>query len=163
MTRRRGFTLVEVLTVAIIISTLSVIALPRIRDAVYRAKAVDLLSRVRAVQTALATVTITPDELRAPPGEVPPGLEKILSASTLVSPDGIKVGFMAPNPGAGLPDGPLIIVVTSGANAAQQRILYLLHKLEADQHLYSMMALIVPVTRTPCTHPSANGCSTGTP
>ena len=55
MTRRRGFTLIELLTTVVIISVISTIALPRTRDAVFRAQAARLLEqKIRDLQADLA-------------------------------------------------------------------------------------------------------------
>jgi len=50
--RRQGFALIELLTIMVLIAILATIALPRLREAIYKAQAADILGDVHAVQVA---------------------------------------------------------------------------------------------------------------
>ena len=74
--RRGGFTLVEMVVVAAVVSILARIALPNLQESVIRARAAAAMGDVEVVRTAAANyharTNIWPVE--APPGVVPPEL-----------------------------------------------------------------------------------------
>lgn len=78
--RRNGFTLVEVLTVVIVIGILSGMAIPIYRDVTVRADAARVIADVHTIQLAVADFLV--DEkvhpATAPIGVVPPQLEERL-------------------------------------------------------------------------------------
>jgi prepilin-type N-terminal cleavage/methylation domain-containing protein len=75
-----GFTLIELLTTMVVLSILAGIALPRLRGAVVKAEAADVLGDLRVVKVAVMTYqsdqNAWPTEVG--PGEVPGGLEAYL-------------------------------------------------------------------------------------
>ena len=79
---RSGFTLVELLTVMAVISILASIALPRLRGAILKAEAADVVATLHAVKVAV--LTYQADHQAWPPeagrGRVPRGLEEYLPA-----------------------------------------------------------------------------------
>ena len=74
--RRAGFTLVEMVVVAAVVSILARIALPNVQEALVRARAVAALGDVDVVRTAAANYHSRSNEwpAEAPPGVVPPEL-----------------------------------------------------------------------------------------
>ena len=87
---RSGYTLIELLTVMVLISVLAAIAQPRLRHAVMRAKAATVIGDLDVVKVAVinyeADRATWPDE--AGPGVIPPGLEPYLpSGFSFVKPE----------------------------------------------------------------------------
>lgn len=77
---RRGFSLIELLVVLLIIGTLAGIAIPNLQRALLRARAVDAMSDLNVVRVALENYradenTWPPDQNR---GTIPPGLDAYL-------------------------------------------------------------------------------------
>ena len=79
-TDRRGFTLVELAVVALIINILVAVALPNFRMALFRARAVDVVADLQVVRVAVVTYQAANNQW--PPdagmGVVPPGLDQYL-------------------------------------------------------------------------------------
>ncbi|MFH1764726.1 MAG: type II secretion system protein [Gemmatimonadota bacterium] len=75
-----GFTLIELLTVMVVLSILAGIALPRLRGAILKAQAADLLGDLNVIRVAVLTYqsdkNAWPTEVG--PGQVPSGLEAYL-------------------------------------------------------------------------------------
>ncbi|MBW3533689.1 MAG: prepilin-type N-terminal cleavage/methylation domain-containing protein [Gemmatimonadetes bacterium] len=73
---RRGFTLVEVLVVVMVMSIVTRIALPNVQEALLRARATEAVATLRVVEVAAREYNATTGAwpMEAPPGEVPPEL-----------------------------------------------------------------------------------------
>ena len=158
MTRRKGFSLIELLTTLVIISIVSTLGLPRIRDAVYRAKAARLIEQIRTIQAAAITVTLTPADVTAPGGTVPPSLVRLLNADAMRTSDGLSISIRPATDGA---SRRMVnkITITGALTPGARRVLYLWHKMEKDDHWYGGRAAVVNLTRTPCTQTTATGCT----
>ena len=77
---RGGFTLIELLTVMVVLSILAAIAVPRLRGAIIKAEAADVLGDLNAVKVAVLIYQSDYNEWPpdAGPGQVPRGLEEYL-------------------------------------------------------------------------------------
>lgn len=77
---RRGFTLVEVLTVAVVMGTLVRVALPNFHEVLLKARAAEVLGDFESVRVAI--LNYHADNLRWPEdgytGQIPPGLDAYL-------------------------------------------------------------------------------------
>lgn len=80
MSGRRGFSLIELLIVLLIIGTLAGIAIPNLNRAVLRARAVDAVADMNAVKVAVlnyqADAHAWPEDVDR--GQIPPGLDEYL-------------------------------------------------------------------------------------
>lgn len=77
---RRGFSLIELMIVVLIIATIAGIAIPNMQRALLRARAVDAMADLNAIRVAV--LNYQSDENAWPPdaqrGDIPPGLESYL-------------------------------------------------------------------------------------
>lgn len=77
---RRGFTLIELLTVMVVLSILAAIVVPRLRGAILKAEAADVMGDLNAVKIAVLTYQSDHNEWprEAGRGQIPRGLEEYL-------------------------------------------------------------------------------------
>lgn len=80
MTRRRGFTFIELLVVVTIVGLLSSIAVPKYRAMKQRAQATNVLADLQVVRVAVMNYYADYNQFppEAGPGTAPPNLEKYL-------------------------------------------------------------------------------------
>lgn len=83
MTRREGFTLVELAVVVLIVALLAVIATPNFQRALLKARAAEAVSELHVIRVAVLNYvgdrhTYPPDRNR---GQIPPGLAEYLPAN----------------------------------------------------------------------------------
>lgn len=92
---RGGFTLIELLTTMVVLSILAAIALPRLRGAILKAEAADVVSNLNALKVAV--ITYQSDQNAWPPeagqGEIPGGLEEYLPEGFSFRKDGYTLDF----------------------------------------------------------------------
>ena len=92
---RGGFTLIELLTTMVVISILAAIALPRLRGAVLKAEAADVVGNLNAVKVAL--INYQSDQNTWPRdagrGQIPRGLEDYLPGGFSFRKDGYLLDY----------------------------------------------------------------------
>ena len=86
---RRGYSLIELLTIMVLIAILAAIVLPMLREAIHNARAADILGDVRAVQIAYSQYIMDGGTRirNAGWGRVPADLEPYLPAGFTFSTD----------------------------------------------------------------------------
>ena len=105
---RRGFTLVELLTVLMVMGTVGRITLPNVHNLVLNARAQEVANRVALVHLAAVDYMQDhgdwPDDVYA--GQIPPGLDAYLPEGFAFEGEGYRLdweNWMVPD---GLPDDP---------------------------------------------------------
>jgi prepilin-type N-terminal cleavage/methylation domain-containing protein len=116
---RRGFTLIEVMIVVLLIGVLATFIMPNYRRSMYRAQAADVVGRVEAI--AVGVKNYEADYQTLPPGSGPSGtppawLAPYLTGNHFAGPGGITFQLTVPE-GGGQPT--LLVRVGSGPGDSQ--------------------------------------------
>ena len=119
MRRRRGFTLIEILVVMIVLSILSGLAVLKYIDLKHRALSASATADLQAVRLAAYSAWyehgVWPDEVGA--GQVPAGLAPYLPGGTKLSQSRVYSGLEKMKPPGGGPSGAMQLgVVVSSSN-----------------------------------------------
>ena len=122
---RRGFTLVEMMSVVLIAGTLARVGVPNYQEVHLKARAAEIAGEIRAVEVAAlnynAATNLWPED--APPGEVPPELRPYLPAGFSFERNGYALEWENWRLADGLPRYPETKVLLGVSVSSEQRVL----------------------------------------
>jgi len=119
--RPRGFTLVEMMFVMLVVATLATLILPNYRQSQLKAQAADVLGRVSAINVALKSYeadgySIVP--FTGPAGQAPAFLTPYVAGTVFAGPANISLQLTKTSA-----EGAPVLVITAGGDAEAQILL----------------------------------------
>jgi prepilin-type N-terminal cleavage/methylation domain-containing protein len=139
MSRRRGFTFVEMAFVLSILGILATLAVPRIRGVIERGQAAALHERVYSVRLAYeAAGAPRAEALRGTDGVLPTALASALNANHFRGEGGVTMRITG--------QGPIVFLVLKGDTETASRVRTAFHRMAKVPHLLAPNVVVVPLS-----------------